>query len=217
MTGRHARIVPFVPEENGDALWDALGGFEANERLRWFGWPVMERALDLVHQLEQRSRMDGWQTCIFQSVESGAVVGMANYMRTDATNGVTEVGAVAHGAAMARSPLSTEVHFLMARRVFDELGYRRYEWKLNNRNEASHEAARRFGFTFEGVFRQHQVARGKNRDTAWYSMIDQEWPIAKAAFEAWLDPANFGEKGNQIRRLADIRAELVRGRSTGSP
>lgn len=209
MAGRRVRIVPFVPAQNGEALWHALGGVASNELLRWFGWPAMKGADDLIVILKDFNENGGWSTCIFEHGETGEVAGMASYMRTDAANGVTEVGAIGHGPAMARSPLATEAHYLMARRVFDELGYRRYEWKLNNGNEASHRAAQRFGFTFEGVFRQHQVtARGENRDTAWYSMLDLEWPAAKAAFEAWLAPANFDGEGRQLRRLQEIRAGL---------
>lgn len=209
MDGRYVRIVPFDPEENGEALWTALGSSQSNERLRWFGWPVMHKASDLVERLRNYNENEGWSTCVFESLYDGAVIGMASYMRTDAANGVTEVGAVAHGAAMERSRASTEVHYLMARRVFDELGYRRYEWKLNNLNAPSHAAALRLGFTFEGIFRQHQVTgRGENRDTAWYSMLDSEWPLAKRAFEEWLEASNFDADGRQQRKLQQVRAEL---------
>jgi len=99
----------------------------------------------------------------------------------------------------------------MARHVFDDLGYRRYEWKCHNENEPSRTTANRYGFTFEGVFRQHMLSKGKNRDTAWFSMIDGEWPLIKAAFETWLSPENFRADGSQIRKLEDIRAELAKG------
>ncbi|RYE53147.1 MAG: N-acetyltransferase, partial [Rhizobiaceae bacterium] len=113
-----------------------------------------------------------------------------------------------HGLAMARSPLSTEVHYLMARHVFDDLGYRRYEWKCDNGNAASKVTAVRLGFSFEGVFRKHMLSRGKNRDTAWFAMINDEWPRIRAAFEAWLDPDNFNADGSQKRKLEDIRDAL---------
>ena len=106
---------------------------------------------------------------------------------------------------------STELHYLMAKHVFDDLGYRRYEWKCHNENEASKVTARRYGFTFEGVFRQHVISRGANRDTAWFSMIDSEWPVIKAAFEAWLAPENFDADGKQKRKLEDIRTEIAEG------
>ena len=134
---------------------------------------------------------------------------MANYMRPDPANGVVEVGGVAHGPAMSRSPLATEAHYLLARHVFDDLGYRRYEWKCHNENEPSKVTAKRYGFSFEGVFRQHMLSKGKNRDTAWFSMIDGEWPVIRAAFEAWLEPDNFDEAGRQKRRLEELRAEIA--------
>ena len=147
----------------------------------------------------------GWQTCVFARSDTGRVVGMASYMRTDAKNGVVEIGAVAHGPQLARTAMATEVHYLMARRVFDRYGYRRYEWKCDNANETSKRTAVRLGFSFEGVFRQHIVNKGRNRDTAWYSIIDSEWPAIRRAFEDWLSPGNFDTAGMQIRRLEEIR------------
>ena len=108
---------------------------------------------------------------------------------------------------MAKSPASTEAQYLLAAHVFDTLGYRRYEWKCHNGNEPSKRAARRLGFVFEGVFRQHMISKGENRDTAWFSMIDKEWPVLRTAFEAWLDPANFDENGRQKRRLEELRED----------
>ena len=133
---------------------------------------------------------------------------MATFMRIDTANGVCEVGSIAHAPSIQRSAIATEAQFLMMRHVFDDLGYRRYEWKLNDLNWPSHAAARRLGFTYEGLFRNHIVAKGRNRDTAWYAMIDADWPRVRRAFDLWLDPANFDEHGRQIRRLQDIREEL---------
>jgi RimJ/RimL family protein N-acetyltransferase len=127
-------------------------------------------------------------------------------MRIEPAFGVVEIGNIFWNSLVARKPAATEALYLFARHAFDDLGYRRFEWKCNNRNEPSKRAAERFGFAFEGVFRQHMIVKGENRDTAWYSMIDKEWPRCKAAFEAWLDPANFGPDGRQKRRLEDIRA-----------
>ena len=102
----------------------------------------------------------------------------------------------------------TEAHYLFMRHAFEDLGYRRWEWKCNNRNEPSKRAAERFGFKSEGVFRQHMIVKGENRDTAWYSIIDTEWPALKRAYEEWLDPVNFDNAGQQRRRLEEIRAGL---------
>jgi RimJ/RimL family protein N-acetyltransferase len=119
--------------------------------------------------------------------------------------GSIEVGAILYSPALQRSPDATEAMYLMMRRVFDELGYRRYEWKCDSLNAASRCAALRLGFRFEGIFRQAWVVKGRNRDTAWYSVIDSEWPALRTAFERWLDPRNFDAKGQQRARLEDLR------------
>jgi RimJ/RimL family protein N-acetyltransferase len=125
-------------------------------------------------------------------------------MRIDSGNGVIEIGGIFWGAVVARKPAATEAQYLFMKYVFAELGYRRYEWKCHNLNEPSKRAALRFGFQFEGVFRQHMVFKGGNRDTAWFSIIDQEWPPLSKAYEAWLDPANFDAAGTQRRRLEEF-------------
>ena len=134
--------------------------------------------------------------------------GYASYMRMDPGNGVVEVGNILLTPALQRSTAATEAMYLMAGQIFDHLGYRRYEWKCNALNEPSRRAALRLGFTFEGIFRQHMVVKGLNRDTAWFSMLDGEWPAKKKAFEAWLEPANFDDEGHQRRRLEEIRENL---------
>jgi RimJ/RimL family protein N-acetyltransferase len=126
-------------------------------------------------------------------------------MRIKPQHGVIEVGNVVFSPMLQRSRAATEAMYLMASHVFDRLGYRRYEWKCNAENAASRRAAQRFGFTFEGIFRRHMVTKGRNRDTAWFSMLDEEWPDRKRAFEAWLDPANFDADGGQRRGLTQIR------------
>jgi RimJ/RimL family protein N-acetyltransferase len=128
---------------------------------------------------------------------TGRAGGWQQLMRIEPAHGVIEIGNVYWGPAVAKTRLATEALYLFARHIFEDLGYRRFEWKCNNRNEPSKRAAGRFGFTFEGVFRQHMIARGENRDTAWFSMLDSEWPERKAGFERWLDPANFDETGRQ--------------------
>src|SRR5690606_20129864 len=116
-------------------------------------------------------------------------------------HGVIEIGSIWWGPAMARTRLATEALYLLARHVFEDLGYRRLEWNCNDRNEASKRAALRFGFTFEGLFRQHMIQKGETRDTAWCAMLDEEWSVRKAAFERWRDPANFDESGTRRQSL----------------
>lgn len=135
---------------------------------------------------------------------SGRAEGYASYMRMDPANGVIEVGNILLAPSLQRTIAATEAMYVMARHVFEDLGYRRYEWKCNANNAPSRRAALRYGFTFEGIFRQHMVIKGKNRDTAWFSMLDTEWPARKAAFEAWLDPVNFDAEGHQRKSLAQL-------------
>ena len=116
-----------------------------------------------------------------------------------------EIGNIYWGPTIARRAAATEALYLAARHVFDDLGYRRFEWKCNNLNEPSKKAALRFGFAHEGVFRQHMVVKGLNRDTAWFAMIDKDWPALRAGYEAWLAPENFDAEGRQKRRLEDCR------------
>jgi RimJ/RimL family protein N-acetyltransferase len=133
--------------------------------------------------------------------ETGRAVGVASYLRIDPANGVVEVGHIHFSPAMQGTALATEAMYLMMRRVFDELGYRRYEWKCDALNAPSRRAAARLGFTYEGTFRQAMIYKGRNRDTAWFSILDGEWPAIRDAFESWLDPANFDEAGRQKCRL----------------
>jgi len=141
-------------------------------------------------------------------------VGMGSYLRIEPAHGVIEVGHLAFSPLMQRTPVATEAMYLMMRVAF-ELGYRRYEWKCDALNAASRRAAERLGFTFEGIFRQAIVYKGRNRDTAWYSIIDREWPALDAAFRAWLDPANFDAAGRQRRSLAELRGSRQDGSRQG--
>ena len=207
LEGRYVTVEPYDKAAHLHALWDGLGGMAINPLLLYFTQDDFSGIDDFDAWLDGVQQKGGWVTHVFRANASGAIVGMAHYMRADPANGVVEIGGVAHGPAMARTPLSTEAHYLMAKHVFDDLGYRRYEWKCHNDNQASKATALRYGFTFEGVFRQHMVSKRANRDTAWFSMIDGEWPALKAAFEAWLDPENFDAEGRQIRRLEEIREQ----------
>jgi RimJ/RimL family protein N-acetyltransferase len=133
----------------------------------------------------------------------GRPLGMASYMRIAPADGVIEIGRIWFTPALQRSAAATEAIHLLARRAFDELGYRRLEWKCDALNAPSRRAAERFGFTFEGVFRKHMIYKGRSRDTAWYAIVDDDWPAISAGFRAWLDPANFDARGEQRTRLAE--------------
>ncbi|MEO1264864.1 MAG: GNAT family protein, partial [Pseudomonadota bacterium] len=134
-----------------------------------------------------------------------AAVGWAAFMRIDPANGVIEIGTIHFTELLKRTPAGTEALYLMMRRAFDELGYRRLEWKCDALNQPSRAAALRYGFTFEGIFRQALVYKGRNRDTAWYAILDSEWPAIKAGFEVWLAPENFDGHDQQRASLAACR------------
>ena len=136
---------------------------------------------------------------------SGEPRGLGSYLRMSTQHGVIEIGHLLFSPSLQRTRHATEAIYLWSRHAFDDLGYRRLEWKCNAANLPSRRAAERFGFTFEGVFRQHMVVKDQNRDTAWYSIIDGEWPGRRAAFEAWLSPENFDPAGRQRRSLAELR------------
>ena len=128
-------------------------------------------------------------------------IGVASYLRIQPENGVAEVGYITFSPALQRTVMATEAMYLMMKRVFDDLGYRRYEWKCDALNTPSQRAAKRLGFSYDGLFKQALVYKGRNRDTAWFSILDKDWPAIKAAFEAWLDPANFDKNGQQRKAL----------------
>jgi RimJ/RimL family protein N-acetyltransferase len=208
LEGRYCRLEPIDGSRHGERLFEASTVSDAAERFRWlFEYPPRDRA-------EFQSWLDKVQVSedpLFFAVvdkSSGKAAGRQSLMRIDITHGVIEIGAIYWGPLVSRRPAATEALYLFAQYVFDELGYRRFEWKCHNMNEPSKRAAARFGFKFEGVFRQHVVFKGGNRDTAWFSIIDGEWPALRAAYEAWLDPDNFDAAGSQKRTLEDFRRDL---------
>lgn len=206
LEGRYARLEPLSAERHGDGLFEAATITNADERFRWLGeYPPESRAAFQPWLAKAEASEDPLYFVVIDKA-SGKVAGRQTFLRIDPANGAIEIGHIHWGPLMQRKPAATEAHFLFMRYVFDELGYRRWEWKCNNRNEPSKRAALRFGFQPEGVFRQAMVIKGENRDTAWYSIIDKEWPALKSAYEAWLDPANFDAAGQQKKKLEDFRA-----------
>jgi RimJ/RimL family protein N-acetyltransferase len=141
----------------------------------------------------------------FAICHDGAPQGIASYLRIDPVHGTIEIGHIWFGTALQRTTAATEAIYIMARHAFDELGYRRLEWKCDSYNAKSRAAAERFGFTYEGVFRNHMVVKGRNRDSAWFAITREDWPAIRSAFECWLAPENFDEQGRQRRSLAELR------------
>jgi RimJ/RimL family protein N-acetyltransferase len=203
--GRYARLEPLDASKHGDELYTASSGPEAERYWRYSPeGPYPNRASFEPWLKANEASTDPMMFVIIDRA-TGRVGGRQTFLRIVPDHGVIEVGYILFGTDIARTRVATEAIYLFARHVFDELGYRRFEWKCDNANEASKVAAERFGFTFEGIFRQHMIRRGVNRDTAWYSMLDSEWPRRKAAFEAWLAPSNFDTDGRQKKSLAAFR------------
>lgn len=195
--GSYVTLEPLDPSRHGDALWRALGG-AAQESLWLYmpDGPFTERAAFDAHLEAKAASEDPLFYAIIDS-QTGLARGRATLMRIDLIHHVIEVGGIVYSAGLQRTRGATEAMYLLARYVFEELGYRRYEWKCNALNEASRRAAIRLGFSFEGIFRQHMIIKGRNRDTAWFSMLDSEWPARKHEFERWLDRTNFEPDGRQ--------------------
>jgi RimJ/RimL family protein N-acetyltransferase len=209
LKGRWVTLTPLDAAEHAAALYSGSHG-DGRERV-WTYLPYGPfRGLgEFVANIELKaSSADPLFFAIIDNA-SGQAVGYQTLMRVDPANRVIEVGHVMYTPAMQRSTRATEAQYLFARYVFDELGYRRFEWKCDNLNAPSRRTAERFGFTFEGIFRQHMIVKGRNRDTAWFAMLDSEWPERKAAYERWLKPDNFDDQGRQKTRLSDLMPRIA--------
>ena len=207
MKGRYVTVVPLIASEHGDALWQGIGGEQHAHLWDYMpDGPYPDRAA-FNQSLERKQASKDPLYHAILDLDSGLALGHSSYLRMEPNHRVIEVGALMFSPALQRTRGATEAMYLMARHAFEDLGNRRYEWKCNVLNAPSRAAALRLGFTFEGIFRQHMIVKGCNRDTAWYSMLDSEWPERKAAFERWLDPSNFDADGRQKTSLnAALRA-----------
>ena len=203
MEGRYCRIEPQDPARHGDALHAAFAADAAGRIWTYRSEGPFASRPDFDAWLEATSGQDDPMVFAFIDLATGKAVGSGAYMRIAPEAACIEVGSLLFSPLMQRTRVATEAMYLMMRRAF-ELGYRRYEWKCDALNEPSCRAARRFGFTYEGTFRQALVYKGRNRDTAWFSIIDSEWPALRRGFEAWLDPANFDSEGTQKQRLGEF-------------
>ena len=208
MEGRFVKLEPLDPERQGASLWRETHGPDKDALWRYlFEAPFQDEPAFRAHLTRKAASED---PLFFAIVErsSAQALGYATLMRIDPGHRCIEVGNILYGPGLQRTPGGTEAQFLLMRYVFDDLGYRRYEWKCNALNAPSRRAAVRLGFTFEGIFRQHMIVRGRNRDTAWYAILDGEWPKVKEAFERWLAPENFNATGRQKQSLEAIRNTL---------
>jgi RimJ/RimL family protein N-acetyltransferase len=208
LDGRYVRLEPLEAERHGDGLFEASAVIDADARFRYlFEYPPTSREAFAPWLEKAQASNDPLFFAVIDKA-SGTIAGRQALMRIDTQFGVIEIGSIYWGPQVSRTPAATEAQFLFARYAFDELGYRRYEWKCHNLNEPSKRAALRFGFKAEGVFRQHMVFKGGNRDTAWFAIIDNEWPALRKAYEGWLDPSNFDTAGQQRRKLEDFRKDF---------
>lgn len=211
MTGRYCRVEPLDPARHAAELYEANARDPSGRAWTYLSVGPFDSFDAYLNWIESSCLGDDPLYHAIVDLETGKAVGIASYMRIDTRNGVIEVGNINYSPLLQRTRAATEAMYLMMKRVF-ELGYRRYEWKCDALNMPSRAAAQRLGFSFEGVFRQAVVYKGRSRDTAWYSVIDSEWPALEEAFIRWLDPSNFDARGNQRLRLSDLTAPLVKQR-----
>ena len=201
LDGRFGSVVRLNAVQHGAALWALVQG---HDRLWDYmsNGPFADAPSFAVWLAEREKLADPYYYAILEP--SGRAVGLTTLVNIQPAMRCVEVGHIVYSPALQRTPLASEAQYLLARYAFETLRYRRYEWKCNALNKPSYRAALRFGFTFEGVFRQHQIVKGRSRDTAWFSILDSEWPARKAAFERWLAPGNFDANGKQRVSLAEL-------------
>lgn len=200
LEGRYVRLEPIAQKHASD-LYEVSTMPGGVERYRWLFSNAPGSLAEMEARIEKaKTETDPSYVAVIDKA-SGKAVGQQGWMRIRPEHGSIEIGGIYWGLPMARTPLATEALFLFARHAFDDLGYRRFEWKCNDRNEPSKAAATRFGFQFEGVFRQDMIIKGVNRDTAWFSILDSEWPAMRAEYERWLSPNNFDSDGRQKSKL----------------
>lgn len=208
MEGRYVRLEKLDPDRHADDLFDASAQPDGDQRFRWLpNVPPTDRAVFRTWVEQSAASEDPLFFAVIDKA-TGKVAGRQTFMRMDPANGVAEIGHIYWGPLVSRKPAATEALFLFARHIFDDLGYRRFEWKCDNENLPSKRAARRFGFQPEGVFHQHLIIKDKNRDTAWFAMLDKDWAKLRPAYEAWLAPENFQTHRIQKKSLEECHAEF---------
>lgn len=205
LRGDHVLLRPLDPAADAEPLYSASHAPDGDPTI-WTYLPdgPYESPADLEQTLNWARSAESHVYYAIEPLAVGRPAGQASYLRIEPAAGTIEIGHIWFGPALRRTTAATEAIYLLARHAFDDLGYRRLEWKCNALNDASRRAAERFGFRFEGVFRNHQVVKGRNRDTAWFAITDGDWPGVRAGFEAWLSPDNFDAGGDQVRPLAKL-------------
>ena len=201
LAGRYVRLEPLDPRHAAD-LYRAASAPGADQRFQWLLEHPPADETELAQWVTSAAAKDDPLMFAVVDAETGRAGGRQALMRIVPEHGVIEIGSIMWGPDIVRSRRATEALYLFARHIFEDLGYRRFEWKCNALNEPSRRAAARFGFAYEGTFRQHMIVKGRSRDTAWFAMLDGDWPRLRAEYERWLEPSNFDADGGQRTRLA---------------
>jgi RimJ/RimL family protein N-acetyltransferase len=200
LPGRWMRLDPLNVERHGENLWTSIHKKDDGLWTYMAFGPFADQAIFTEWLKARQAQKDAWFYAYVKR-DTGEALGMGSFMRADPANGAIEIGSIWLSPALQRTREGTEAIYLMMRHCFDDLGVRRLEWKCDALNAPSRKAALRYGFIFEGIFRQHFIIKGRNRDTAWYSMLDGEWPKIRKGFEAWLDDKNFTPQGVEKAKL----------------
>jgi RimJ/RimL family protein N-acetyltransferase len=203
LTGRSVTLAPVDPDLHAASLFEASHGPHAEQLWRYLSDQPPADLASFKTYLASRAAKDRLDFAIVDNVSRDAI-GLASYLAIEPINRRIEVGNILFTPRLQRTPGGSEAMYLMAKHAFEDLRYRRYEWKCNALNEPSRRAALRYGFQFEGIFRQHMIVKGRNRDTAWFSILDGEWPTRRVIFERWLDPSNFLPDGSQRSSLSEL-------------
>jgi RimJ/RimL family protein N-acetyltransferase len=211
MAGRCCRVEPLDPARHAADLYAANSLDTGGRNWTYLFYGPFVTYESYLEWMNSNCRGDDPLFHAIISNETGKAVGVASYLRIDPKMGCIEVGHINYSPPLQRTVAATEAMYLLMKRVF-ELGYRRYEWKCDSLNAASRAAAQRLGFSYEGIFRQAIVYKGRNRDTAWFAAIDSEWPALEEAFQRWLDPSNFDSEGRQRTRLAELTGPILKQR-----
>lgn len=202
LEGRFTRLELLNITKHGANLFAASNQEDAGTRFKWLPSEAPKNMSEFENWLEKTVSDEGSICYVVIDKRTGKICGRQMFLRLDPANGSIEIGNIYWNKDISRTPVTTEALYLFATYIFDDLGYRRFEWKCNNENEPSKNAAVRFGFQYEGLFRQNSIVKGKNRDTAWYSIIDGEWAKLKQAFVKWMEPENFDAQGRQKTKLS---------------
>lgn len=204
LTGRNCRLEAINANQHANELFKAFSNDTDHRNWTYLPYGPFTELSEFISWIESLTESTDPLFYAVVNQQTDIAVGMASYLRIQPDAGSIEVGHIHFSPLLQRTPMATEAMYLMMQYAFEELGFRRYEWKCNALNQPSRRAAERFGFTFEGIFRQARVDKGRNRDTAWYAIIDGEWPAIKQAMQQWLHPDNFAPDGQQRRKLREL-------------